>query len=579
MKNILFVLLLTITVKAQIVSIPNANFKAKLLASSTTAYIAYNASSVRIKIDTNNDGQIQVSEAQQVYILGISYSNISDLTGIQSFINLSQLTCNGNQLTSLNVSGMVNLLSIDCAYNLISNLNVSNLGNLQRISCHNNRLTNVDLSGIGLTNLQSLYCQDNLLSNLNVIGLPALSILYCQGNLLTSLNVSNMNSLNILYCGYNSLVNLNISGLVNLSGLECQNNQLTSINFIGLNSLYYVNCSYNNLSAIDLSVRPNLDMELDCSYNQNLLTINSKDNQAFEDIDAPPFLPPIQHASIYFRGTPNLQSICADSGELVYLQNKRNQVGYTNPNCQISATCPFSLNEVSVTACGSYTWSVNNQAYTTSGVYRIVNGFNTNQLNLTINTICESIVNLRVNIEGFYDTGTHAMRPVKANQGDGNSSTSVENITVELRNPISKELVATTTTMLNTNGNATAIFNPFVNGSYYLVVKHRNAIETWSSSIVSIGALPLSYDYTTSASKAYGNNMKQIETGVWAIYSGDINQDKGVDNLDIDALFSDINTSNFGVLATDLNGDGGVDNLDSDTVFPNIDNSIFSNHP
>ena len=73
--------------------------------------------------------------------------------------------------------------------------------------------------------------------------------------------------------------------------------------------------------------------------------------------------------------------------------------------------------------------------------------------------------------------------------------------------------------------------------------------------------------------------MKQIEPGVWAIYSGDINQDKGVDNLDIDALFSDINTSNFGVLATDLNGDGGVDNLDSDTVFPNIDNSTFSNHP
>jgi hypothetical protein len=86
------------------------------------------------------------------------------------------------------------------------------------------------------------------------------------------------------------------------------------------------------------------------------------------------------------------------------------------------------------------------------------------------------------------------------------------------------------------------------------------------------------YDFSTAANKAYGDNMVDLG-GVFGFYSGDINQDEGMDNLDGDPLFDDVNNSNFGVLATDLNGDGGVDNLDADIILLNINNSIFSNHP
>ena len=79
-------------------------------------------------------------------------------------------------------------------------------------------------------------------------------------------------------------------------------------------------------------------------------------------------------------------------------------------------------------------------------------------------------------------------------------------------------------------------------------------VQTWSASPQVIGATPLTYDFTTAASKAYGSNMYPVTAGVWAFYSGDFNQDEVVDNSDSDQLFPDIENSNFGVLPTDVNG-------------------------
>ena len=67
MKKIVLLLLLTFGVtNAQIVNFPDANFKAELLAASPTQQKALNFSDQWIKIDANNDGEIQESEAQQV---------------------------------------------------------------------------------------------------------------------------------------------------------------------------------------------------------------------------------------------------------------------------------------------------------------------------------------------------------------------------------------------------------------------------------------------------------------------------------------------------------------------------------
>jgi hypothetical protein len=180
-------------------------------------------------------------------------------------------------------------------------------------------------------------------------------------------------------------------------------------------------------------------------------------------------------------------------------------------------------------------------------------------------------------IEGYY-IGSNTMSPVKANQGIGTSTTIVDDILVELRHATTYALVASTQALLLTNGTAACTFLTAPSGSFYVVVKHRSAIETWSSNPVVIAASS-SYNFTTAANKAFGNNMREIEPGIFAFYNGDINQDGAMDNSDFEQLFPDIDNSNYGVQATDLNGDGAVDNSDLENIFGNVDNSIYTNRP
>src|SRR4051812_4722974 len=110
MKKFYFlVLLIAASANAQIVNIPDANFKARLLAADVTNSIASTATDATIpttfnKIDVNNDGEIQQSEAASVTLLNVSNANISDLTGIEAFVSLHVLKCQNNHITSLNLN-------------------------------------------------------------------------------------------------------------------------------------------------------------------------------------------------------------------------------------------------------------------------------------------------------------------------------------------------------------------------------------------------------------------------------------------------------------------------------------------
>ncbi|GAA4038577.1 hypothetical protein GCM10022386_25560 [Flavobacterium cheonhonense] len=184
---------------------------------------------------------------------------------------------------------------------------------------------------------------------------------------------------------------------------------------------------------------------------------------------------------------------------------------------------------------------------------------------------CETVVTVKMFIEGYYDADAQAMRPVMMNQGVGSSATDVDTVTIELRDATTYELVASASAMLQTNGNAVATFTTAPSGSFYIVVKHRNSLETWSANPVAVGASPSTYDFTTAASQAYGDNMKMLAEGVYGFYSGDINQDGFVEASDFPFLFNDIDNFVEGYHPTDLNGDGFVEASDFPFLFNNID--------
>jgi len=157
-------------------------------------------------------------------------------------------------------------------------------------------------------------------------------------------------------------------------------------------------------------------------------------------------------------------------------------------------------------------------------------------------------------IEGFYNGSI--MKP--------------DTITVELRNffaPFS--LVDRAKTFLNASGQGSIKFYDAENGvPYYIVIKHRNAVETWSASPQSFTASELTYDFTTGSNKAYGNNLKLVGTK-WCIYGGDVNQDGFVTTTDLNIVFTGNVNGASGYISTDLNGDSFTEIEDLNIVFKN----------
>lgn len=105
-KILFIIIVFTTFCNAQIINFPDANFKLALV-NSTWQYgsIAKNISGSNMTVDTNSDGEIQISEAQQVYKLIINpvvlSPDINTLEGINNFTNLTDIIINGKSLSGL----------------------------------------------------------------------------------------------------------------------------------------------------------------------------------------------------------------------------------------------------------------------------------------------------------------------------------------------------------------------------------------------------------------------------------------------------------------------------------------------
>jgi hypothetical protein len=224
---------------AQIINFPDANFKAQLLKSDGVNYrIGYDSDNEPIRIDTNLNGEIEVSEAMNIYGLQLNGSNISDLTGIKYFLNLFVLNCDFNQLTSLDLNGLSNLNYLYCTHNLFTSLDVSNLKNLYLLDCSYNQL--ISLKTDNLSNFNELICNGNKLTSLNLTGLTNINRIECYFNLISSLDFSSLPNLLEINCSGNNLASLNL-----------KNGHKDSISFDGNPNLKYICADEEEVIAIE----------------------------------------------------------------------------------------------------------------------------------------------------------------------------------------------------------------------------------------------------------------------------------------------------------------------------------------
>lgn len=198
------------------------------------------------KFDTNSDEVLSTEEIESVTKISVGEMDISSLKGIEYFVNVKELYCYKNKLTSLDVSKNTALEELHCYNNELTQLNLSENINLDNLICHTNYLTQLDLKNN--TKLTVVDCDKNKIAELDVSENIALETLWCGSNQLKYLDVSQNKALKELLCDGNQLTSLDISGNLNLGNCNCMNN------------LYDVEVDENN--QIDLSKFPGkMDVE------------------------------------------------------------------------------------------------------------------------------------------------------------------------------------------------------------------------------------------------------------------------------------------------------------------------------
>ena len=188
------------------ISIPDANFEQAL---------------IDLGYDDVIDQKILKDVAEGITTLDVSNKEIADLTGIEGFINLTELTAINN-----------NLITVDITKNT----------KLQRLTFKENQLTALDLSqNIALEWLELWF---NEIAAIDVSKNIALKFLDIDTNALLAIDLSSNVNLTELYLFNNRLTEIDLSILTQLEKLEIGNrtglpndNTITTLNFKGLSNL------------------------------------------------------------------------------------------------------------------------------------------------------------------------------------------------------------------------------------------------------------------------------------------------------------------------------------------------------
>jgi chitodextrinase len=193
---------------------------------------------------------------------------------------------------------------------------------------------------------------------------------------------------------------------------------------------------------------------------------------------------------------------------------------------------------------------------------------------LLLTTPCVIPLTLKLFMQGYY-SGAGNMLPVLQNQNQLSSSNQCDTVQINFYQAVSPYYqLHTCKGIVHTNGWLSCELPTSLHGnSYYLSVKHRNSIETWSADPVLFTFTNSSYDFSVQATKAFGANQIEMAPGIFALYTGDINQDGVIDGLDFNDWENDNNSFAAGYLSTDLNGDGVVDGLDF--MFCEMNSNLF----
>ncbi|QJB35528.1 leucine-rich repeat domain-containing protein [Chitinophaga oryzae] len=223
--------------EAQVIHFPDPNFKEALL---------------RKKIDTNNDGEIQVTEAQKVTKLYLEETAFSSMEGLKSFSHLEEFGTYKNRIRQVDLQGMLSLKRLYLVGSDIESLNIKGCSNLEHLSLTGNRLTGIDISEFRKLTMLSLNY--NQLTKIEINNYPELKELNLSDNNITDFKISGCPKLESLLLRKNRIAgSLNLTEFPQLVAFSADNNPLSAVNIRGLRKLESFSCLYCNITTLNLS--------------------------------------------------------------------------------------------------------------------------------------------------------------------------------------------------------------------------------------------------------------------------------------------------------------------------------------
>ncbi len=195
-------------------------------------------------INTNKDGEIQKSEAEAFNgKVDVKAKKIAKLNGLEYFVNITELDCSNNNLTSLDLTKNTKLQKVFCQHNQITEIATKG------VSTKSVSTKALALSANVL--LEVLDCSYNKLASIDLTANVKLKDLDCSHNLLETLNVSKNVDLSVLDCSYNKFPVLTLTANTKLTNLNVSNNEV-------LTELNLVNGNNKTLTSLDATKTPNL---------------------------------------------------------------------------------------------------------------------------------------------------------------------------------------------------------------------------------------------------------------------------------------------------------------------------------
>jgi len=390
-KFLIFFIAFTTLCNAQIVSIPNATFKSRLLSANSSNTIAKDINGNYIDIDSNNDNEIQESEALQVKELKLIESiNVASIEGINSFLNITKLEIKFNGLINADLTALnqLNYLDIYCG-----NLNLGLKNNLETLYViHTTTLTYTSTTATlkKITSSLNLFLNINYLLKINLIELKIQNLTsqmtdFDYSNLkyihnLQVLDLGLTDGSDLVFTNYNpldsplypqnikTLILKNLSSNINLMNLNSiENLEFYSIdttvfqtyeypypvaiqtfnpaNFPNLKNLNFVRY-YNGIQNLDLSVLTHLETFITSEanvytgYNGSTFTINFGNNINLKKV----VISELPTSNLNFSGNPNLEELEIYANNIYYNQSDATvnvNFSINNNIKKIKANIPF----------------------------------------------------------------------------------------------------------------------------------------------------------------------------------------------------------------------------------------------